>query len=107
MAVVADVRAAAPEFADTAAFPDATIQTALDRAARHVDSVTWDVAYNDGHAYFAAHLLALSYPAASQVGPVRIYETPGAMAAGALGATRFGVEFARLREELLLGVLVP
>lgn len=107
MAVVADLRKVAPEFRDTGAYSDATIQAQLDRAARHVNADSWGDSYDDGHAYYAAHLLALSYPQASQTTKIRIYETPGAEDAGALGTTRFGVEFARMREELLLGVLVP
>lgn len=104
-ATVARVRGIAPEFRDTGKYPDQKIQDALDQAARHVNATSWGDSYEDGVAYYAAHVLAISNPQASQR-PVRVYETPGAQDIGPLGQTVYGQEFARMRQELLLGALV-
>lgn len=101
-----DVRNIAREFRDTGAFLDTDIQACIDRAGRHVNAVSWGDSYDDGIKYMAAHLMALSNPAASAK-PVRVYETPGAADIGTLGQTTYGQHFATMREELLLGVLVP
>lgn len=102
----ADVRLIAPEFRDTGFYPDSRIQPFIDRAGRHVNAGSWGDSYDDGIAYMAAHLLATSNPA-SGARPVRVYETPGAQDIGPLGSTAYGRHFAAMREELLLGVLVP
>lgn len=101
-----DVRRIAREFGDTGKFPDAAIQPFIVQAARHVDAGSWGDSYDDGILYMAAHLMALSNPAVSGK-PVRVYETPGAADIGPLGQSTYGQHFAAMRQELLLGVLVP
>lgn len=99
--VVADVRAFAPEFRDTVAVPDSEVLSALTDAQAEVNYDAWGTAGNRGVKLLTAHYLAVAHPELSQAQKIRVYETPGAEDAGALGTTRWGAEYKLLRDSQL------
>ncbi|SRR5713101_92712 len=100
---IADIRNLSPEFRDTIAIPDSEVQAALTHALGEIDitGVAWGTASDRAVALYTCHVLAVSHTELSQNQKVRIYETPGAEEAGALGVTRYGREFVRLRDSQL------
>ena len=108
-----------PEFEDTAAPVDATIDVFITKAADQLEALVWAALFEDGSLALAAHLLAMaarSRAAADSggiapVGPVTQLRTADeAIAFGAVGVanakmadkalmqTQYGLEFLRLRE---------
>lgn len=71
-----DIRDRFPEFDDVAAYPDARIQTWIDKGVGELSVVAWGDQYDEGLLFFVAHFLAWSTMmtssggAAGSVGPV-------------------------------------
>lgn len=113
-ASIASVRRIAPEFAVVS---DADVQAFLDDAATELSASAWGTLYDRAHALVAAHQMAVAHPqVARAAGPVAsqtvgsvsqsfAVSSPGAMS-GEWGATRFGVEYLRLRRMLGTGMRV-
>lgn len=111
MAVVADIRRIAPEFA---AIPDEDVQTFLDEAGAQLNPKMWGVRHGQAHARLAAHLLALSRPDLAcganpeSIGNVtRLYPAPiGLSVPGEYAGSRHGIAFYQLLHTLELAILV-
>jgi hypothetical protein len=102
MAVVqADVVRIAPELTSLAA---GDFTAAIADALLEQDANTWGAMLDLGTKWLAAHKLGVSHPELVQVTPIRAYEQMGGSDRGALGTTRYGVEFARIRR--LLGTSI-
>lgn len=57
------LRILVPEFAAVGDFPDATVDVFLDVAAQQHNAASFGATFQTAMIYFAAHLLALAYPA--------------------------------------------
>lgn len=120
MSTISKVRGLHAEFASATAYPDATIQSALDEAAMHMHADTWGTSkYDLGAALLAAHLLIDSNPGGDggakgtlveeQMGPAR-YRYAERRSSGDdvlnLGATTYGRRFMALRDTIVAGPFV-
>lgn len=94
-----DIEAVGPEFS-ASSLGDPEVDAAIARAGREVDGDIWGDREDDGVAYLAAHYLGLSHPELVRGERSLKYETDSA--AGPLNATRFGVEYFRMRRSLPL-----
>lgn len=65
-----DIRARYTEFASVTDYPDATIQTWIDKAVGELSETEWSDQYNEGLLAFTAHYLAWSTNTASQGGGI-------------------------------------
>ncbi len=68
MPIIADIRLAFPEFADTAAYPDALVDLYLQQAIRQCDPVHFDLRLDDAQLFLTAHLLTLGARARASAG---------------------------------------
>lgn len=97
-----DVEAVGPELA-ASSLTDAEVTAAIARAGREVDGDIWGEREDDGVAFLAAHYLGVAHPELVRGERSLKYETDAA--AGPLNATRFGVEYFRMRKSLPLARL--
>lgn len=104
----ADVRLIAPELRDVNAITDSELNAAIADSVLELSIAQWGTMFDVATKWLAAHKVAVQHPELSQQPgvKVRLYETPGAENAGALAASRFGMELARLQRRMGFGLQV-
>ena len=113
---VAQFRERFPEFTE-AAYPDATVEAALNRAARQVDETWLEADYQEAIMLLAAHDLAVTtfgveslgqgWPRAISLGPLSLtYGEKGQPSVSDYATTLYGQGFAELRKKNIPAIAV-